>query len=239
MEWELQQGDSVRGPLTEEEVSEAIQRGLAPTTRARPVGTEKWRPIGAHEPFAEALQSLLASARPQSAPKPTKVPLWVSIVLCTVALSVLVTAVFSILVFQQSRATGAVVAEKMPLLDSHLQAIESMARESSAAEFVTPDKTELTCIATNSEVTCSATNRAAVPIHTCVRGKLSKKQANALAVYSLPMCTGRLGQFESKTLSAPWKGAFAKDLCSTKTAYGTEVLDWNECDFNTEAIGAL
>ena len=114
-----------------------------------------------------------------------------------------------------------------------------MDRVRSSAVFVTPDKTEINCQATNSEINCSTTNRGVEPVQTCVRGKLSKKQANAIAVYSLPLCTGRLGQFETRTLSAPWKGAFAKDLSSSKTAYGNEILDWDECDFTTEPVGAL
>jgi hypothetical protein len=124
------------------------------------------------------------------------------------------------------------------LVGERLEAIEAGARARSAADYVTPDKVELNCFASNSEVTCTATNRGSTPIATCVRGKLAKKQAAAVAIHSVPFCTGRLGQYETKTLSAQWKGAFARDICSSKTSLGSEILDFGECDFTTEALGA-
>ncbi|WP_438038897.1 hypothetical protein [Sorangium sp. So ce128] len=59
MEWEILDGQTVLGPFTEGAVIEEIRKGLLPTTRARPVGKENWRPIGAHEPFAQALSELI------------------------------------------------------------------------------------------------------------------------------------------------------------------------------------
>lgn len=57
MEWEiLGAADAVRGPVAEATVVTEIRSGaLLATTKARPVGKEAWRPVGAHEPFAEAL----------------------------------------------------------------------------------------------------------------------------------------------------------------------------------------
>jgi hypothetical protein len=167
------------------------------------------------------------------------VPFWIKVVCAVLGIAGLVTATFGVLSFVRVQALANVAAERLPAIDERLRSIDDAERARSAATFVTPDKTEINCIATNNEVTCSATNRAAAAVQTCVRGKLAKKQANALAVYSLPLCTGRLGQFETRTISAPWKGAFAKDLCNSKTAYGNELLDWNECDFTTEPVGPL
>lgn len=238
MEWEVQEGESTRGPLTDEQIVDAIRGGLAPTTKARPVGTEKWRPIGAHEPFAAALQVALAAHRSNPVASP-RAPWWLPTSLGVVVVASLVTATFAVLVFVQVRTLGMVAGERMPSIDNHLQSIEQMDRTRATTEFVTSDKTEINCIATNTDITCSATNRTAGAVQTCVRGKLAKKQANAITVYSLPLCTGRLDQFQTRSVSAPWKGAFAKDLCSSKTAYGNEILDWNECDFSTEPVGAL
>lgn len=162
---------------------------------------------------------------------PLRPPAWLAAATVITALGVIVTGV--LLGVGLSR-----LASFEKLTGERLEAIEAGARARSAAEYVTPDKLELNCFASNNEVTCTATNRGAIPVATCVRGKLSKKQAAAVTIQSVPFCTGRLGQYETKTLSAQWKGAFAKDLCSSKTSFGTEILDFGECDFTTEAVGA-
>ncbi|AUX33886.1 MULTISPECIES: hypothetical protein [Sorangium] len=61
MEWEILDGQTVQGPFAEAAVIAEIRKGLPPTTKARPVGKEHWRPIGAHEPFAHALSELIRS----------------------------------------------------------------------------------------------------------------------------------------------------------------------------------
>ncbi|WP_437645541.1 hypothetical protein [Sorangium sp. So ce362] len=59
MEWEILDGKTTLGPFTEVEVIAEIRKGLLPTTKARPVGKEQWRPIGAHEPFAQVMAELI------------------------------------------------------------------------------------------------------------------------------------------------------------------------------------
>ena len=45
-------------------------------------------------------------------------------------------------------------------------------------------------------------------------------------------CSGRLGKFETKTLTVRWGGNGPMDVCSTaRPAYGDKVLDWSKCDF--------
>lgn len=239
MEWEIQDGDSSRGPLSEAQIVASIHGGLSSTTRARPIGTEKWRPLGAHEPFAEAIQAVLLSAKQQRPTGPAPVPWWFKAGFSLIGVAGVVTATFGVLSFARLQALAVLAGDRIPKMDEHLRAIDEMGKARSTATFVGLDKIELNCLATNNEITCFATNRTGDAMQTCLRGKLAKKQANALAVYSLPLCTGRLEQFETRTISAPWKGAFAKDLCNSKSAYGNELLDWNECDFTTEPLGAL
>lgn len=51
--WEIE-GDA-SGPMSEALLIQRIEQGLPAVTKARPEGAEKFRPIGAHEPFAAAL----------------------------------------------------------------------------------------------------------------------------------------------------------------------------------------
>lgn len=51
--WEIQDGERVLGPYTDEDVFRAIAGTLPPTAPARLLGQEEWRPIGTVSPFAE------------------------------------------------------------------------------------------------------------------------------------------------------------------------------------------
>ncbi len=72
IQWELREGDGVRGPFTEAALVLAIEQGLPATTQVRPVGREKWKPVGAHMPFSEALaraaQRIAVASAPIAAP---------------------------------------------------------------------------------------------------------------------------------------------------------------------------
>ncbi len=91
------------------------------------------------------------------------------------------------------------------------------------------------CLASNDQATCTVTNMRDEAITTCVRGVLTKRDAAGASLSSLPMCTGRLAPRETRTVSVPWSGGFARDLCSKKTYYG-ETLDWEQCRFSTEPV---
>ncbi len=67
IQWEIGDGEGARGSFTEAALVVAIERGLPATTLVRPVGKEKWKPVGAHVPFAQALAR--AAARPLPPPQ--------------------------------------------------------------------------------------------------------------------------------------------------------------------------
>ncbi|MDI1429616.1 hypothetical protein [Polyangium sorediatum] len=54
-QWELYDGTTIHGPFSESALVQTIERGMPATMKARRVGEEKWLPVGAHEPFAQAL----------------------------------------------------------------------------------------------------------------------------------------------------------------------------------------
>lgn len=59
--WELFDGTSIHGPFSEDALIKTIERGMPATMKARRIGEEKWLPVGAHEPFANALARAASS----------------------------------------------------------------------------------------------------------------------------------------------------------------------------------
>lgn len=64
---EIQDGERVLGPYTDEDVFRAIAGTLPPTAPARLLGQEEWRPIGTVSPFAEVYMRRAVGA-PTAAP---------------------------------------------------------------------------------------------------------------------------------------------------------------------------
>lgn len=113
--------------------------------------------------------------------------------------------------------------------------VEHEVEQQRASTWVAANGVLHNCLATNDSATCTVTNVRDEPITTCVRGVLTKRDGGRAPLSSLPMCTGRLGPRETRTISVPWSGGFARDLCSKKSFYG-ETLDWQQCDFSTEPV---
>jgi len=113
--------------------------------------------------------------------------------------------------------------------------IEEELKAQSAVTWVDAVAIERSCIATNSEYTCTFTNKLAVPVTTCLQGSLTPKGNPAAAVKSMTACSGRLRPAETKTITVPWVGSFATEICSTEERFGKR-LDWSKCDFETEPV---
>jgi hypothetical protein len=56
-EWELHDGAAQVGPLAEDHVVRMILAGIPESTLVRPAGSEKWKSLRAHAPFAMALET--------------------------------------------------------------------------------------------------------------------------------------------------------------------------------------
>jgi hypothetical protein len=115
-------------------------------------------------------------------------------------------------------------------------AIRDEIRATQAFTWVDLRATLHTCLANNSETSCTITNPTSAPISTCFRGTITQKKARGVHLSSMIGCTGRISPFESRTVSVPWSGGFAKDVCSSTNRFGTEMLDWDVCDFAQEPV---
>lgn len=100
-------------------------------------------------------------------------------------------------------------------------------RTRNEATRVPLDKTKYECNATNSETTCYVTNFETSPITTCMQGLLTQKDAAGVRLYSLPMCSGPVKQYETRTVSVPWDGGRAVDMCKSERGF----LDFEKCSF--------
>ena len=84
------------------------------------------------------------------------------------------------------------------------------------------------CYATNSLVTCHFTNLQPTAVVLCLQGVIVQKEAAGVRLYSMPICSGPVSPKETKSVSAPWEGGRAKNICKGRRGY----LDWDKCDFN-------
>jgi hypothetical protein len=117
-----------------------------------------------------------------------------------------------------------------------LASIRDEVRAAQASTLVDLMATPHTCLANNSETTCTVTNPTSAPISTCFRGTITQKKARGVHLSSMVGCTGRIGPYESRTVSVPWSGGFARDVCSSTNRFGTEMLDWEQCEFTQDHV---
>lgn len=89
------------------------------------------------------------------------------------------------------------------------------------------------CYTDRTNVTCTFTNLSDRDVQTCTQGTLRQKEAVGVKLESVVICTGRLRPGETRSVSAPWVGGFADDICFKENAYG-KTLDWGKCSFDTE-----
>jgi len=61
--WELHDGSEQAGPFEEDHVVRMILHGIPPGTLARRVGTEDWKGLRTHAPFAMALEKLVPASQ--------------------------------------------------------------------------------------------------------------------------------------------------------------------------------
>lgn len=119
-----------------------------------------------------------------------------------------------------------------------LTEVRDLQRAAAKSTWVASDDLTHNCHANDSGVTCTVTNLHPEAVTTCLRGKLAQKKASGATLNSLVICTGWLGPRDTRTVSAPWVGGFAKDLCNSTDRWGNQVLDWEACNFTTEPAQA-
>lgn len=109
IEWEVRNGQTLQGPLSEAEVILAIEQGVVPVAaEVRPAGKTRWKPLGAHAPFAVALGR--ANAMPAATVTPaSRFPPWLSAV--AVGFGV---ALFAVLSATALRSSGPGPSEPAP-----------------------------------------------------------------------------------------------------------------------------
>jgi hypothetical protein len=131
---------------------------------------------------------------------------------------------------QETREGNAQNEKTLGELRSAIADVGARVDAASAAELVDLKKTRFNCYADNTEMTCTITNMTDKPLTTCLRGKLAQKDAAGVTMASIPVCTGRIPPLTTRTLTSPWSGGFAKDMCHNAIGY----LDWGACTFTSE-----
>jgi hypothetical protein len=118
-----------------------------------------------------------------------------------------------------------------------IDALRHQFEQSRSSVWVDAGSTAHNCYADNASISCTVTNIREEAITTCLMGKLSQRKASGVSLSSLVMCTGQLGPRETRNVSSPWTGGFARDICNSLDHWGNSILDWQACNFNIEAVG--
>jgi hypothetical protein len=73
-DWEIFDGTTINGPFSEQAMVDTIRRGMPATILIRRVGTEDWKGLRSHPPFAMALEAatVAQSAAIPPQPQPTQ-----------------------------------------------------------------------------------------------------------------------------------------------------------------------
>lgn len=212
--WFIDDGGTAKGPFSLRDIRRMLDQGkLAPNAVICPEGTSDWRPaasILADAPAKRSSRSLLG--------------------IFQLTLSALGLAAFGVFLYGTNKA----YAETRGRLDSLEEELEGIR---GPGRFVPFNQVMNNCFGVQGSTTCTFTNLQKEPIFTCAEGHLQNKEVPALRLASQILCSGKLQPGETKTVSAPWIGGFADDICNKETSFGKN-LDWKKCDFDTVGVNS-
>lgn len=106
-------------------------------------------------------------------------------------------------------------------------------RKTNAPPILTPlAKVPHQCSAWLNEFRCTFTNRTEEIVATCASARLARKDNSSKPLDSGVLCSGPLRPQETTTVTVPWLGGNADDICFSKSPWGNVGLDWKICEFS-------
>lgn len=212
--WFIDEGGSAKGPFSLRDIQRMLDQGkLSPSAMICPEGTADWRPAA----------SVFASS-PKTSRSPSRIG---AIQLLVSTLSLFAFAGFVYGAYRSSEK----VLRQVEDLETDFQKAHSPGR------FVPFDDVPNSCLSDRNSTSCTFTNLSPEAIFTCAGGSLQNKEVPALRLQSLILCSGRLDPGTTRTISAPWVGGFADDICNKDTGFGKS-LDWTKCSFHVDGADA-
>lgn len=209
--WIIHDEGAAQAPLSFQDVKRMLDQGkISPHTMICPEGSEDWKPASVH--FA-----------PPSPSTPRSPLIWLQFAVS--ALSLLAFIGFFLWV-HRAHVTALVRIDKF---QGELEKMQSTGR------FVPFSDVPNHCLTDRTSASCTFTNVGKEPIFTCAAGSLQNKEVPELRVSSLVLCSGRLDPGTTRTVSSPWVGVFADDICSKETSSGRS-LDWSQCTFTVDGV---
>jgi hypothetical protein len=130
---------------------------------------------------------------------------------------------------------GVLTLSGLVLVAGLLFRIEQQLKWQGTALWVDSTAVEHNCFANRDAVTCTFTNKAAMAVTTCVEGVLTPKSGPSNTLKSITICTGKLERLETKTVTGPWDGSFADEICYRDGQFGKQ-MDWSKCNFVTSGV---
>lgn len=212
--WFIDEAGSAKGPFKLGDIRRMLDQGtISEHTMVCPEGTVDWRPA----------TSLFQSAAKNSSSR--------SLLGATqVVFSGLGLVAFGVFLYGIQKAYEQTLF-RLDSLEEELGAIRSPGR------FVPLEQVTHQCFGVQGSTSCTFTNLEKEAIFTCAEGRLQNKEVPALHLVSQALCSGKLSPGATTTVSAPWIGGFADDICNKETSFGKS-LDWKKCDFDTVNLDA-
>jgi hypothetical protein len=227
--WMVRVAGDVRGPVSLEEMRQAAEAGRIPSdAKVAMQGDPSWR----------ALRDVVGVSGGAPAPATARAPsvgAWAKVtaigsVLAPVAMIGLGVLGWKVHDDDEIRSKADAAA-----LRAELGAVESAVKAASGGTWVRGTDTAHECQATNQLFECTVTNVTAHPIEACWIGQLAQKKGGG-SMRSFPLCTGRVGPRETRSVSTPWERGSASDICNKVSVYGNSVLDFDACEFDSQPV---
>jgi len=230
MRWYVDMGGEPRGPYEEGQVLADLNRGkLSREARVCAEGSDTWETLRDVLPrFEHGGMQGMAGRSSGSA--------WTVV---TTFLVIVVAGLSGVLIWRAFQLESVLnqQSEQLAGLDARLVAIGDQARDATGSgAWREPKAVHHSCDKNNTTVTCTFTNLAKVPVHTCMRGGLVRKGEQAKKLESVVLCSGRLDPAETRVITVPWVGGVADSICSRETAYQVKKLDWETCRFTMDPV---
>ncbi len=210
MRWYVVQAGTTKGPIEQAELIKAIQGGaLARGDTVCAEGSEEWVAIERHPRFAEEIPTPRADVprvktrRPIATRWQIASTVIASIALCGVGL----------LAWQMHHLHQVVVGRADAGLRHGDAALIELRKLTAPPRLLELSDIPHECSGLRDELRCTFTNPTDDSVATCAAGLLARNDNPRIKLTSGLLCTGRLGPFESKTLSIPWEGSNADELC--------------------------
>jgi len=234
----IRRNGDTRGPFSLEQLRYAFEAGQVPLdSKVAPEGAKQWEGIRdflvRHGVAVDAPDAQRVKAPPL--PRSSSAGPWRKVTAIGAVLTPLAIVACAVLAWKVHEEDAISAKADTAALRAAMIDVAAAVRSTTAVTWVRARDTANNCHATNQSFECVITNASDQPIEACFVGVLAQKKGGGI-MKSFPLCTGRVAPRETREVSVPWARGSAADICNKLTYGDNRILDFDACDFDTEAI---